>query len=300
MDRIWISALTSLGAACGNVSNQPADARAADAPPDMSQQAACDPSKPFGPPVEVTSVDTIYNEWTVVPSGDGLSIFLGTDRPGGGNNVYIATRATAHGPFDAAAALPQLNTVNGNTFPSSISKDGLSLYLYSDRGGTPDIYGIYIATRPSLAADFGAPARVANVNDATGNAEAFISADGHTLYFSSGRSGGGDLYRSTLGSNGQFGTPTAIGELNTAGVEDTPVVTSDELTIFFTRDNDIWTAHRTSVADGFGTPTKMTDFDTPTIDRPAALSADGCVLYLVSNGRSGTGGIDVYIATRPL
>jgi Tol biopolymer transport system component len=298
--RFWMC-LFAAPTACGHVGSPNSSEGLKDAMPDMlvsddAPGSGICTSTRFGFLKEIRNIDSVWNEWTAVPTSDRLSLFVGSDRPGGGNNLYAASRQSVNDEFDGLVPVTKLNKANTNTFPSSISRDGRALYMFSDRSGNGDIY---MATRSSLIVEFDPPTLVAGINSDSGEEFPFISADGRTLYFSSTRSGSGDLYRSTLGNNGQFGTPIPLSELNTSGVETNPVLTADELTIFFARDEDIWIAHRSTIVDGFGKPTRVTDLDSPMVERPMSISDDNCVLYFVSGGQSGsTGGIDVFMATR--
>ena len=97
----------------------------------------------------------------------------------------------------------------------------------------------------------------------------------------------------------ELSSPTALDEL--------PVVTDDELTVYFGSDRpggngglDIRVAHRTTTADGFGVPTLDATLSSASNDYPLWISADGCRFLLSSNRPGGVGGIDIYMATRPL
>jgi hypothetical protein len=291
--------------ACGQVLGieDPVAVVDANGPPDGqpmlghdSADPACDVSKPFDAPIEVDGVNSTNNEWSAAPSADGLSIFVGSDRPGAGNNVWSTTRSTTGDPFAPASELTVVNMMQSNTFATSLSRDGRTLFLQSDRTGN---YEIYTATRDTIATTFEMPAVVSNVNTAANDGDARILPDGSAMYLASDVGGDSDLYRAPLTGGGQFGRPDPIGELNTAANEWSPAITVDELTLFFARSEDIYVARRTTSADGFGEAIAVAELNTPAIDRPAAVSADGCTLWIVTNGQAGTGGMDVFTASRP-
>jgi hypothetical protein len=94
---------------------------------------------------------------------------------------------------------------------SAITKDGLTLFISSDRPGgygTPEkgvfflsaSYDIYVIHRRSLAAPWGAVMNLGpNINTKSSEHSPNLSPDGHYLYFMSSRPGGyggPDLYRS--------------------------------------------------------------------------------------------------------
>lgn len=71
-----------------------------------------------------------------------------------------------------------------------LSKDGLSLYVASDRDTGSDM-DLYVAERNNVDEDFGAPQRLVNLN-AAGKDDVCpaLSHDGHVLFFASARTGG--------------------------------------------------------------------------------------------------------------
>jgi Tol biopolymer transport system component len=99
-----------------------------------------------------------------------------------------------------------------------------------------------------------------------------------------------------------FGPPTPIAGLSTAGIEDTPRLSDDELTVYFdgrlgTDANlNIYVAKRGRVTDGFGAPVRLdTVSDTTFDDWHPSISRDGLEIFLESS-KDGTS--HVYVATR--
>src|SRR5207249_823543 len=70
-----------------------------------------------------------------VTSVDGLTLFFASDRavgPGGGADVWVATRAALGAPFDTPRLAPELSSPAVD-IPGWISPDGCRMYLSSDR-----------------------------------------------------------------------------------------------------------------------------------------------------------------------
>jgi hypothetical protein len=65
-----------------------------------------------------------------------------------------------------------------------LSADGLSLYFASTRSGNADLYR---ARRVTLDSDFGEPEPLVGVNTPYEERMPWLSADEHTLYFTSTR-----------------------------------------------------------------------------------------------------------------
>jgi len=100
----------------------------------------------FANPSPVAELHGPTNDTDPVVSADGLTVFWGSDRPGGMGDVDVwqAQRATPDGGFGPPAPVGSVNTP-GFDSPSDVSADGCRLYLTSTRGGRT---GIYVATRP--------------------------------------------------------------------------------------------------------------------------------------------------------
>ncbi len=79
------------------------------------------------------------------------------------------------------------------------------------------------------------------INTSAYEGQPSISPDGKTLYFISNRTGSMnksyDIWTSTIGENGKFSTPKNIGTvLNTAGIEQSPFIHTDNQTLYFASD----------------------------------------------------------------
>jgi len=100
----------------------------------------------FTNPTVVTEIVGPTNDSDPVLSADGLTLYWGSDRPGGLGDVDIwqAQRAPGATEFGMLAPLDSVNT-SGFDAPSDVSGDGCRLYITSKRDGRT---GIYVATRP--------------------------------------------------------------------------------------------------------------------------------------------------------
>lgn len=100
----------------------------------------------FANPSIVSELHGPTNDTDPVLSADGLTMFWGSDRPGGMGDVDVwqAQRTTPSGVFGELVPITSVNTA-GFDSPSDISADGCRLYITSTRGGRT---GVYVATRP--------------------------------------------------------------------------------------------------------------------------------------------------------
>jgi hypothetical protein len=284
------------------VNNTGPDA-ASDAAAD-ARPARCNPMAAFGKPVALTSLDTSADEEHADLSADELTIYFSSTRPGGagGFDIYQATRGSTSEPFGNAILVQGINTAGDERTPR-MAGNGLSMYAMIAASSFPGLH-IALSTRPNVTVAFSGMRTVANINNATNSADPYILPSGNAMYLASDLAGNFGLYRSVK-VNGAFSTPTLVPGVNldTPAVENNPVVTPDELTLFFgstrpggTGDYDIYEARRAHAADGFGAPIELTGLDTPGADVPNWISPDGCNLYFT---RQVSGlGYQLYMASR--
>ena len=132
----------------------------------------------------------------------------------------------------------------------------------------------------------------------------YFREDGSALYYASNRIQANqlDIYRASWNGAG-FALASAVAELNSPANEFDPVITPDELTIFFISDRaggrgglDIWTATRPSTSAPFSAPANLTELNTSADDIPTFVTADACTIYFAFNG---PGHYVQYVASRP-
>jgi Tol biopolymer transport system component len=210
-------------------------------------------------------------------------------------------------PFGDIRVVPGVNTANGED-GVSLSPDELTIYFASNRNdpGTPD-YDIFVASRATVNADFGAASPITAVNTGSDDRDPSISSDGLSLFFHSSRNAAADsydLFVSTRTNTGtSFGAATPLGsDINTATVETAPFVTADGQSLYFNRDagTGTYSILRAGLgATGFSNPVKLTELE------PAgegayspALSADGLTMFFASDRAGGAGSGDIWMATR--
>lgn len=297
--RTWVVMLVGALPACGSVANDSMGPGAS---------ATCDPTAAFDAPVPVPGFNTADTEGVPRLTPDELELYFyfyvnvgGTQDP----NLYRAQRSSVEQPFGAATAIPRVNTTSAEYDPS-VSSDGLTLFFESNRIAGEGLH-LYMSTRPSQAAEFGAPAELANVNSATvadTDEEPFVTADRQELWFASTRAGGlgsVDIYRAEWNGS-SFGNVVGVTSLSTSASDYYPTLSADKLTLYLSSTRpggqggyDIWTAHRSTTKDGFSTPTLVPELNSSGIEYVGWLSPDNCRIYF-SSDRAGT--FDIYVASR--
>ncbi|HSR95939.1 MAG TPA: hypothetical protein VLM79_02660 [Kofleriaceae bacterium] len=253
--------------------------------PDAGVQARCSPTAMFGRRTTVASLSSPNNEEQAALSPDELTMFFSRDDGNGAFDIFEAKRASATGAFDSGTPVPGVNTSAEERAPR-VTADGLTMYA-TTRATPNGQFRVAAATRASTDGMFGALQPVPGINGTTNDSDPWISADGRVLYFSSDRTGNYGLYRSTQ-TGGVFSAPELVRgtNLDTPYMELAPVLTEDELTLYFasSRPNlgsvDVFEATRATAQDPFGEPVNLTEINGVNGDVPSWVSADNCQLYV--------------------
>lgn len=177
----------------------------------------------------------------------------------------------------------------------SLSHDGLTLWFASDRAGTFDIYE---ARRPTLDADFGPPARRADLSAASVDVAPFVfedpdSGETETWIVS-------DRDTATLGLQTELyravgAVPLArVVELSTAAYEYDPRLNRSGLTLWFSRGDTIWVAQRTTLRAPFGVASEVTELGPGAVADPSTTDDELTMLFT----RTDASTAEVWVATR--
>jgi hypothetical protein len=268
---------------------------------------------PWRAPSAVVEVNTEAAEGCPIESRDGKHLFIASTRPGGfgKNDIWVASRSTKSEPFGPMVNLgAAINSADNEFCPTPLG-NGRLLFV-SDRtacgatpGMTPPVGDIYI-TRQRADGSWKAPRNLGCVADGSGPnfiggefGPSLIRVNGEAvLYFSStGTAGQHDIYRSIRGSDGRFGTPQAVTELNSLAVDQMPNVSADGSEIVFASSRggnmDIYTATFNSSTGLWSTPVPVDAVNTLEPESRPSLSRDGKRLYF---GRGLVS--DIYVSTR--
>lgn len=199
---------------------------------------------------------------------------------------------------------PQIMS-DGDQFVTGISYDGNTLLLTREDVFDSDIYssnfknGKWEKSKP-----IGKP-----INSRYWESHASLSSDGNTLYFTSNRRGGFggmDIYSSEKQENGDWGEPQNMGELiNTELNEDTPFITNDGKTLYFSSQGHTnmggYDYFAINFSDsGWGGPENL-QYPLSTTDDDLFYYpyADGSIAYTHKIFEDGKGNWDIYLVEFP-
>ncbi|UOG76924.1 OmpA family protein [Hymenobacter tibetensis] len=155
--------------------------------------------------------------------------------------------------------------------------------------------------------DWTAPKKLnKNVNSTAFESDAYITPDGLTIYFSTGKyseDGSLDIYFSNRQAGGDWGPAKSMGSaINTKYDDDSPYLSRDGKTLYFSSRGhntmggyDIFKSEYDSIAKRWGRPENMGyPVNTPDDDTYYRLSPDGSYAYLSSYRIGGYGEKDIY------
>jgi WD40-like Beta Propeller Repeat len=221
-----------------------------------------------------------------------------------GMNDASPPRCNLSAPFGAPTPISSVNTV-ANDSSGHLSSDRLALYFVSERGGGPGREDLFVATRTSETSVFGTPTVIVNVNSASYDEGAVISADGLALYLSSNRNNGVDhelfvANRTTVA--GVFSTPALLLGVNSTSHDLISHVNAAQ-TVMYVQSNrsgnyDLYRAERASTTQAFDTPVSIGALNDSMINDASLVVTDDELTAYFSSTRAGGAGADVYKATR--
>lgn len=298
--------------------------RESSAPPDVVSPT-CDLAKPFQAPELVKGLEDLTVFSARFATGETQAFISALEETDGSTepDIYTSTRADLASPFMGKGLL-QVSRLGVSEYWPTVTADGTFMFFESDRSKT-EIDGGYQPDRARIwfsKKEFSfSTATLQSVFATTSNfieGAPYLDPQGRAIYFmSAGRAaidGAGDLdlYESILNpATGSAQAPTSLGpNVNTPAAENAPVVSADQLTLYFARAdvngvNDVWMSRRPTSAGAFGTSTIVSAVQTEHDELPSYLSDDECRLYFVSNRDRTDGdapGIEsfrLYVATRP-
>ena len=138
-----------------------------------------------------------------------------------------------NGKWTAPVNMNEILKVDRDLFPTSLSADGKTLYLYSSADYDGIIYSSNFENNtwsPMIKLN-------ENINTKFWESHATVSHDNKKLYFTSNRKGtygGLDIYVSVKDSDGNWGPAENLGPvINSAFNEESPFLSKDDKTLFF-------------------------------------------------------------------
>jgi len=280
-------------AACGRVHFDPravdGDAIAIDAP---------FATGPFGQP---QPIDLLGQAEDCALTGDMLELFFASGRSSN-EELWYATRPAIGMPFGAPSLVPGVNSTATEATPE-ISRDGLTLWLASDRPGSTGV-DVWIAQRSTRTSAWSQPVLVPELNTAQNDYPSAAGGDRH-MVIQTDRTGTAaeDLYLSSRPDlTSPWSLPVPITEVNSASSEYNGALDASARVLLFASSRpggegsyDLYVSTRPDLAAAWSLPQPIAELNTSSDDSDPWISSDGHDIYFASS-RGGT--LVLYHATR--
>ena len=259
----------------------------------------------FGP-----SVNSPAHDDTVSMTADSLLLFFTSSRSGGYGDydILYATRATTEDEWGQAHNLGSIINTSSIENSPHVSADGLTLYFGSDRSGGSGSNDIWFTTRATINDPWMEPENLGpTINSSAYDWAPSLSADGLSLYFTSGRPGGfgswGDIWVTTRATlKDPWGEPENLGPtINSAAFDGAQSISADGSVLIFMSDRaggygafDVWMTRRATIEDDWETPINLGSTINTSGGEGGGISPDGSILYLASTRPGGYGSYDLW------
>lgn len=292
--------------------------RGDDAEPSLASMRFSDWSPPvnLGAPVNSPSAENAPEL-----SKDGLSLYFGSNRPGGQGlqDLYVSQWSSLNAAWGPPINLgPIINSPFVDT-GAHLSRDGHLLFFNSSRPGGSGSVDIWVSRRKNVHDDFGWEEPV-NLGPPVNSArfDGGVSTWGPELYFWRGTPDpagivapiDGDIYMSER--TGQtYSEPMLVSELSSDAHDQRPSIRFDGREIFLSSSRpvvclpgsacleDIWASVRRGNGQSWEEPVNLGPVvNSGSRDTQAALSEDGTMLFFLSDRPGGLGNLDIYVTTR--
>ena len=299
-----IGATTPTADAGGDVPVAPDDAMP-DTGVDAGVPGAID--APFTKIEHVDAFSTADGDYGLSFTADGLSVYVATGF--GTQEIRVHTRTSTNVPFGAAIPLSGMPTSIAYNFSPAIRADGKELF-FTYRPKPNGLGDIWRADIGGGGAQNAAPAPGINDPDAGAIEDGPFLANERVLYFGRTSASGRAIHRAERASTSvPFTSVMPVSGLGVYPDESNPVVTADELHIYFSaREEDagpggpgrILRASRVNMQMPYGPAVPVDGLDVPgRIDAPLWLTPDRCALYFLSDREKTTANDpDIWVARR--
>jgi hypothetical protein len=297
-------------------------------------------------PVLVPNVNSEFDDNGPAISKDGRSLYFTSTRPGGfgATDIWVSERASIREPWGTPANLGSTINTKANEGAPAFSRDGHWMFFNSNRPGGFGAFDLWVSYRHKTHDDFGwgPPMNLGpNINssfldvgpgyfsdreqdksdrgqdkDDGDEAENGDKDEGGAalLFFGSTRPPGSptnvELFVSQQNSEGSFGPPAVLSELNSPCNDQRLSIRSDGLEIFFHSSrpapggaacatNDLWVATRDTLSQVWFPPENLGSVvNGESNDQQAYITSDSRTLYFASDRPGGPGLLDLYVTTR--
>jgi hypothetical protein len=236
------------------------------------------------------------------------AVLVSATTVGGQNDPWSSGVHAEFGPWSRPVNLGPIVNTSAHDQTPSISSDGLSLYMASNRMGSLG-FDLWVSRRLAIDLPWEAPVNLGpSVNSPANDNGPSLSPDGQFLFFVSTRAGGlADLYvsrRIPSAAGEVWDTPVPLSSLNTSGIDAAPNYFANEPRppqLYFTSTRlggpeDIHVSELQT--DGvWGAAVPVFELNSPAPDGRSTIRSDGLEIIFDSS-RDADGSTDLYASHR--
>lgn len=239
-------------------------------------------------PHPVAELNTLGYERDPFLSDDELEVYFSTDRTSLAGDIWLGTRANKLEPFTGIREASDFTSAEAET-KLSITSDGLTAVVGSNRTGTTGGVDVWEATRQNTSQPFPmmSQTKVLLVETIGSDHDPTISANGLRVYIAPDSPTQHLVVASRNAVTESFGMPVSIAELDSGTGDADPSPTPDERILVYASNRttdgaaagNLWYAVRGDATSTFDPPRAVPDVNTDSAEGDPHLSADGCRLY---------------------
>jgi Tol biopolymer transport system component len=175
---------------------------------------------PWGSPSRVAELSSSTSDWAAAVSLDGLRIWFSSDRlEVGRGQIWASSRSTRSAPWSSPQIVAELATSGSIDFAPAVDATETTLLFASNRadpagaGGGAN-FDLYSSTR-AAGDPWRVPAPLPGANGGQDEYDPFVAQGSLVVFFTSMRSGLGDIYWSARRSIAEpFPAPLPLDDLN--------------------------------------------------------------------------------------
>lgn len=261
--------------------------------------------KPFEPQSLGDAINSQHSEYSPALTADESMIIFTRLIPSelSANKMqedfYYSTKI--NGEWILATAMGKTLNSTNNEGAHTISPDGKTFYFTAcNRDGGKGSCDIYKSIWYKGHWDY--PVNLAHINSKSWDSQPSIAPDGKTMFFSSARNGGMDIFITRMDDNGNWSRPLALpNNINTDRSEMSPFIHPDGQTLYFTSDGhmgmggfDIFISRKISDTQWSDPINIGYPINTYRDDAFLFVSASGETAYFASDIK-GNSGMDLYM-----
>jgi len=246
-------------------------------------EGGMEPLGPWSTPKIVAALSHPADDDDPTITADGLELYFDSRRNGGTeDDIWVTTRSGRTEPWTTPTIVSELNSPlsDGN---HTVSPDGLTMWIQSNRDDATSSAIMYVATRTSRAATWSTPIPADDLNASNIRDVAGVTWDGLTMVGDAPMSGvASEMVQLVRASTSQsWGAAVPLAELNSSGSDSEGWLHPDGTHVAFGSNRmgglgsgDIYVSSRASLSDPFDAPMNVMELNSSSSESDITMTED--------------------------